>query len=99
MWHSSQQSTGQQIQCRGRGETPEPEAVNSFVWTLMTYLRAEPCKHVIVHCTHGFNRTGASVVLSHCSTSDTASKASLQHASADRVHARELHGAPWPVRR
>ncbi len=31
-----------------------------FVWTLMTYLHAEPHKHVVVHCTHGYNRTGAS---------------------------------------
>ncbi|KAK9842283.1 hypothetical protein WJX81_004542 [Elliptochloris bilobata] len=50
------------IQCRGRNEMPEPEAVNSFVWTLMTYLRAEPDKHVIVHCTHGYNRTGYMLV-------------------------------------
>ena len=75
---------GQQIQCRGRGEAPEPEAVNSFVWTLMTYLRAEPCKHVIVHCTHGFNRTGASTVLSCCVVSQIASKVNLHHAACSQ---------------
>ena len=46
----------------------------------MTYLRAEPGKHVIVHCTHGFNRTGASTVVACCSMPQLASYAALQRA-------------------
>ena len=50
----------------------------------MTYLHAEPCKHVIVHCTHGFNRTGASTVLARGSMfriarDATASRTSQQY--------------------
>ena len=60
-----------QIRCRGRGEVPEPEAVNFFYWRVATF-RAEQLemvkrspgnsykpKAILVHCTHGFNRTGA----------------------------------------
>ena len=51
----------QQIFCRGRGSAPEPEAVNEFCWTLMSFLHDErrEGKHAVVHCTHGYNRTGA----------------------------------------
>ena len=39
-------------------QAPEPEAVNQFVWDLFSYLMQNPDKWVVVHCTHGFNRTG-----------------------------------------
>ena len=49
-----------QIFCRGRGSAPEPEAVNDFCWALMSFIQDpdQNGKHAIVHCTHGFNRTG-----------------------------------------
>lgn len=35
---------------------PEPEAVNDFVWEVMS--QRAGTSTVLVHCTHGFNRTG-----------------------------------------
>jgi mRNA-capping enzyme len=43
---------------RGRGEAPAPQAVNDFVWEAQCYLHANPGGHVLVHCTHGHNRSG-----------------------------------------
>ena len=48
-----------QIPCRGRGQVPEPEAVNTFVWELMSFYLRSPGAWAVLHCTHGFNRTGA----------------------------------------
>lgn len=39
-------------------QAPEPQAVNQFVWVLLNYNRVNPDKWVVVHCTHGYNRTG-----------------------------------------
>ena len=47
-----------QVPCQGRGQPPEPEAVNRFCWTLYDYLKSVSAKYVVVHCTHGYNRTG-----------------------------------------
>ena len=53
---------GMQIPCRGRGQAPQPDAVNEFCWTITAF--NQHCQHegkalwTIVHCTHGFNRTG-----------------------------------------
>ncbi|QDZ24112.1 mRNA-capping enzyme [Chloropicon primus] len=47
------------IECAGRGEAPTPEQVNAFWYTANSYCTAtQNAKHVLVHCTHGFNRTG-----------------------------------------
>ncbi len=32
--------------------------MNQFVWKLINYRMLHPQKWVVVHCTHGFNRTG-----------------------------------------
>ena len=40
-------------------QAPEPQAVNQFVWELINYRNMFTHKWVVVHCTHGFNRTGA----------------------------------------
>ncbi|BDA47945.1 mRNA-capping enzyme [Coccomyxa sp. Obi] len=50
------------IRCRGRGQVPEAEAVNTFVWDLLSYHNREPSKWTVLHCTHGYNRTGYMVV-------------------------------------
>ena len=53
---------GVQIPCRGRGQAPQPDAVNEFCWTITAF--NQHCQQegkalwTIVHCTHGFNRTG-----------------------------------------
>ena len=69
-----------QIRCKGRGEAPEPSAVNDFCWELSTFAQHQqaqklaalqenepvPAKlHVLVHCTHGFNRTGMLLCIRH----------------------------------
>lgn len=62
-----------QIKCRGHGQAPDPSAVNDFCWELSTFAQHQqssretalkegypepPKAYVVVHCTHGFNRTG-----------------------------------------
>ena len=41
-------------------QAPEPQAVNQFVWELMNFNRTNSGKWAVVHCTHGYNRTGGS---------------------------------------
>lgn len=48
-----------QVPCRGRGESPDPLAVNMAVWEMRKSLAAQPNLYILVHCTHGFNRSGA----------------------------------------
>jgi hypothetical protein len=48
-----------QVPCRGRGVSPEPLAVNMAVWEIRKALEANPNFYILVHCTHGFNRSGA----------------------------------------
>lgn len=56
---------GVQIPCRGRGQAPQPDAVNEFCWTITAFNQYGQPAHgthwTIVHCTHGFNRTGKHV--------------------------------------
>lgn len=48
----------QKIYCPPRGQTPHPASVNHFTFELLRFFEASPDKYVLVHCTHGFNRTG-----------------------------------------
>ena len=50
----------QKVPCVGRGAAPDPAAVNQFFWIVHCFLAvpANARKFVLVHCTHGFNRTG-----------------------------------------
>ncbi|GFR49356.1 hypothetical protein Agub_g11382, partial [Astrephomene gubernaculifera] len=52
------------IECRGRGEAPQPSEVNEAVWHIFTHLSDPLCrdKYILLHCTHGFNRTGYVIV-------------------------------------
>jgi mRNA-capping enzyme len=47
---------------RGRGEVPAAQAVNDFVFEVQSYINANPAGYILVHCTHGFNRTGYMIV-------------------------------------
>ncbi len=47
-----------QIPCKGRGEAPSPEVVNEFVGDVMQFIMRQPGGMIMIHCTHGFNRTG-----------------------------------------
>lgn len=46
------------IECRGRGESPQPSEVSEAVWRIFMHHVWYPDKYVLLHCTHGFNRTG-----------------------------------------
>ena len=41
-------------------QAPEPQAVSQFVWELINFNRTNPGEWAVVHCTHGYNRTGGS---------------------------------------
>ncbi|PNH08065.1 mRNA-capping enzyme [Tetrabaena socialis] len=48
------------IECRGRGESPKPSEVNEAVWHIYMH-QMDPDtrdKYILLHCTHGYNRTG-----------------------------------------
>ncbi len=47
-----------QVPCRGKGQSPQPQAVNQAVYEIWSFMSWHPDKFVLVHCTHGFNRTG-----------------------------------------
>ena len=44
-------------------QAPEPHAVNEFFWELLNFRKLNPDKWVVVHCTHGYNRTGKGYTL------------------------------------
>eukprot|EP00850_Spirogloea_muscicola_P016566 SM000135S27010 [mRNA] locus=s135:225419:230943:+ [translate_table: standard] len=53
------------VPCRGRNEVPDNETVNQFVYEVMRFKGLQAAKDgggsaplVVVHCTHGHNRTG-----------------------------------------
>ncbi|GAQ88422.1 mRNA capping enzyme family protein [Klebsormidium nitens] len=46
------------IGLRGRNEVPDAESVNLFYYEVMRYRQTKGAKHILVHCTHGHNRTG-----------------------------------------
>lgn len=52
------------INCKGRGSVPENEAVNQFVYEVSQFLARQknPKKYILVHCTHGHNRTGYMII-------------------------------------
>ncbi|CAK9277141.1 unnamed protein product [Sphagnum jensenii] len=56
------------VPCRGRNEVPDNELVNTFVHEVNRFLHqqqgkgAAANKYVLVHCTHGHNRTGFMIV-------------------------------------
>ncbi|MCD7456514.1 hypothetical protein HAX54_031952 [Datura stramonium] len=52
------------IQCRGRGSVPDNESVNLFVYEVSQFLARQKHakKYILVHCTHGHNRTGFMII-------------------------------------
>jgi len=51
---------------QGRGAVPDPEQINEIVWLVINFMRQNPGQWIVLHCTHGFNRTGyvlASIML------------------------------------
>ncbi|KAL0783803.1 hypothetical protein Bca101_000048 [Brassica carinata] len=52
------------IACRGRDAVPDNVSVNSFVNEAIQFIvnQKHPKKYILVHCTHGHNRTGFMIV-------------------------------------
>ncbi|XP_039059115.1 mRNA-capping enzyme-like isoform X2 [Hibiscus syriacus] len=51
------------IQCRGRDAVPENVSVNTFVYEVSQFLLCQKSKkYILVHCTHGHNRTGYMII-------------------------------------
>uniref|UniRef100_A0A2P2LYM9 mRNA guanylyltransferase n=1 Tax=Rhizophora mucronata TaxID=61149 RepID=A0A2P2LYM9_RHIMU len=52
------------IPCKGRDAVPDNASVNNFVYEVTQFLfrQKHTKKYVLVHCTHGFNRTGYMIV-------------------------------------
>ncbi|XP_008787727.1 mRNA-capping enzyme-like [Phoenix dactylifera] len=52
------------IPCKGRDAVPDNESVNTFVYEVMQFLSRQKHskKHILVHCTHGHNRTGFMII-------------------------------------
>ena len=46
------------VNCRGHGEAPTQEQVDTFVRICRNFAQQHPLEIIAVHCTHGFNRTG-----------------------------------------
>jgi len=65
------------IQCRGHGEAPSPDAVNTFVNICRKFAQQNPLQIIAVHCTHGFNRTGFLIASYLIETEDWAPEAAL----------------------
>ncbi|GAB4833948.1 hypothetical protein Ancab_032195 [Ancistrocladus abbreviatus] len=52
------------IRCQGRDSVPDNESVNTFVFEVKQFFYCQKTtkKYVLVHCTHGHNRTGYMIV-------------------------------------
>ncbi|KAK1384994.1 mRNA guanylyltransferase [Heracleum sosnowskyi] len=50
------------ISCKGRDSVPDNSAVNRFVYEVAQFRERDWNKYVLVHCTHGHNRTGFMIV-------------------------------------
>ncbi|XP_072967023.1 uncharacterized protein [Typha angustifolia] len=54
------------IPCKGRDDVPDNESVNTFVYEVMQFVERQKHmknpKYILVHCTHGHNRTGFMIV-------------------------------------
>ncbi|KAM7463992.1 hypothetical protein LguiA_032113 [Lonicera macranthoides] len=52
------------ICCKGRDSVPDNEAVNQFVYEISQFIvrQKQSKKYILVHCTHGHNRTGYMIV-------------------------------------
>ncbi|KAF8394951.1 hypothetical protein HHK36_018890 [Tetracentron sinense] len=52
------------IACKGRDSVPDNESVNNFVYEVLQFYSRQrhQKKYILVHCTHGHNRTGFMIV-------------------------------------
>lgn len=50
------------IPCKGRDSVPDNLSVNRFVYEVIRFKQMYPKKYILVHCTHGHNRTGFMII-------------------------------------
>lgn len=50
------------LECRGHGEAPSEQVTATFIGLVENFIIRNPLKHIAVHCTHGFNRTGFLII-------------------------------------
>ncbi|PRQ19266.1 putative mRNA (guanine-N(7)-)-methyltransferase [Rosa chinensis] len=50
------------IPCKGRDSVPDNLSVNRFVYEVIRFKQMYPRKYILVHCTHGHNRTGYMII-------------------------------------
>lgn len=50
------------LACKGHGECPTQDIVDTFITLVDNFIRKKPLEIVGIHCTHGFNRTGFLIV-------------------------------------
>ena len=72
------------VQCRGHGEAPSQEQVNTFVSICRRFAQQNPLEVIAVHCTHGFNRTGFLISSYLIETEDWSPEAAITTFSAAR---------------
>lgn len=51
-----------QLKCLGHGRFPSRREVNAFISIVQDFIVHAPHDCIVVHCTHGFNRTGFMIV-------------------------------------
>ncbi|GFH25537.1 tyr_phosphatase_2 domain-containing protein [Haematococcus lacustris] len=87
------------VPCRGKGQTPTPESVNEVVYEMYRLLSYYQDSVVLMHCTHGFNRTGGGGCAIRKGGQTSRRGAIVQRRTgkvrllAGRLHDRERHGA------
>lgn len=76
------------IACKGRDAVPDNESVNNFVYEALRFFynhkQKGTNKYILVHCTHGHNRTGFMIVHYLVRTQGMTVKEALQRFSAAR---------------
>lgn len=50
------------INCLGHGKVPSQEDMTKFISIVHNFIVNSPHEIIVVHCTHGFNRTGFMII-------------------------------------
>lgn len=52
----------ERIGCVGHGQCPSRLEINKFINVVHNFVLVRPHDCIVVHCTHGFNRTGFMII-------------------------------------
>jgi len=72
------------ISCEGRLAAPTPAQAAEFIKICRTFSTQNPGRAIVVHCTHGCNRTGFMICYYLCSERDWSIDAAVAHFMAKR---------------